>query len=547
MNVFLLYPDREWSYPEKYFDSNSIVQDLGLKTLFNMASKEVFAENGEVKKILDSDPYINSTMSKVMLCPLKTAQEIYYRQDIIKDCLENEDFIIELYAMTKRMLDEWDRLGRKVMNKQGGQDNMTKLITRIHELNLFINTLTAMKELFRKYSTNLNSEGLKNLRKRLETQFSDELQADLERIAECISFYISGGQEKNGVAMVNKTRIVIECGIGNGMKMANLKLKDVVCEMKRYRDPKSAIGKVQEYINSFIPDSVSVQSSMTTQQQATTLEYNVVKYIVSFTGPFMDEFEAFFDNMYLQTAFYRGAVNLRHHMKRFHLEYCYPRVCEKDKLQFHDLKEFVMCIEQRVDAVGNTCNIDGKMLIIITGANQGGKSTFLRSLGIAQVMMQCGLPVAAVGFQSAIFPSLFTHFTRREDSEMNSGRLDEELGRMSQIVDNLGPDSLILLNESFATTTEKEGSVIAYDIIKALNEQGVKIVTVTHLLSFAQKVYAETQAKLDAGETVDTTFFCAERKDDGSRTYKMIQSVPELTSFGLDLYEKMIGSIIQKQ
>ena len=117
---------------------------------------------------------------------------------------------------------------------------------------------------------------------------------------------------------------------------------------------------------------------------------------------------------------------------------------------------------------------------------------------------------------------------------MNSGRLDEELGRMNQIVEHLGERSLVLLNESFATTTEKEGSVIAYDIIKALNEAGVKVLTVTHLLSFAQRMYDE------ASEGQGVEFFSAQRLPDGSRTFKMIQHEPELTSFGLDLYERIV-------
>ncbi len=195
-----------------------------------------------------------------------------------------------------------------------------------------------------------------------------------------------------------------------------------------------------------------------------------------------------------------------------------------------------MCLEQRVDAVGNTCDMKHKMLLIVTGANQGGKSTFLRSIGIAQVMMQSGLMVTAERFESAIFPDLFTHFTRREDSEMNSGRLDEELGRMNQIIEHLGEHPLLLLNESFATTTEKEGSVIAYDIIKALNEIGVKILTVTHLLSFARKMYQECQERPDS----DIEFLSAERLQGGVRTFKMIQHAPELTSFGLDLYEEIV-------
>lgn len=119
---------------------------------------------------------------------------------------------------------------------------------------------------------------------------------------------------------------------------------------------------------------------------------------------------------------------------------------------------------------------------------------------------------------------------------MNSGRLDEELSRMNQIIEHLGEKPLVLLNESFATTTEKEGSVIAYDIIRALVEHGVKILTVTHLLSFAQRMYKESQ------ENPETTveFLSAERKPGGVRTFKMIQHAPEMTSFGLDLYEEIV-------
>jgi len=157
--------------------------------------------------------------------------------------------------------------------------------------------------------------------------------------------------------------------------------------------------------------------------------------------------------------------------------------------------------------------------------------------------MQCGLPVAADEYESGIFPAFFTHFTRREDSEMNSGRLDEELGRISKIIDNLGESTIVLLNESFATTTEKEGSVIAYDIIKALTEAGVKVLTVTHLLSFAQRMYSETAENPQAG----VEFFSAERTENGRRTFKMIQHAPELTSFGLDLFDEIItGKSLKK-
>ena len=115
---------------------------------------------------------------------------------------------------------------------------------------------------------------------------------------------------------------------------------------------------------------------------------------------------------------------------------------------------------------------------------------------------------------------------------MTSGRLDEELGRMNQIIEHLGERSLVLLNESFATTTEKEGSIIAEDITTALYERGIRVMMVTHLMAFAQSCYAKGLSH--------AVFLSAERKEDGARTFRMIEQEPELTSYGLDLYDDVL-------
>ena len=97
---------------------------------------------------------------------------------------------------------------------------------------------------------------------------------------------------------------------------------------------------------------------------------------------------------------------------------------------------------------------------MITGANQGGKSTFLRSLGLAQMMMQGGMFVAAANFNANVCHGVFTHFKREEDRTMKSGKFDEELRRMSDIAARITPGCLLLCNESFASTNEREGSEI---------------------------------------------------------------------------------------
>ena len=536
MKTYLLYQDREWLDTKPYFDEKSIIQDLGLRILYMMAAREVIVEGGNVKAISMPDTFIEETVKTVMMVPLETEEEIRYRQQVLRDSLENPEFTIGLYDISCEVLKKWDEMGRKDKQKVGQKDPVSNLVGDIHLMELFCDGLTRIKALFQEYEGKLMSPGYKELKKRLEEIFTDEVQESLQQILKDISFYGEGMtvDEVTGNKLIMRPDMELECTLGEGFKLEGFKLESLTSKVMKYRSPASTISKVQTFINSRVPDSIQIPEDTLLKDESYQLDWGIVRHVMNYCSAFMFRFQKFFDHLHFQTAFYHGAVNLADHYKRFELEYCYPKVSDKGTLRFTELKEVVMAMEQRILPVGNTCDMEDVMLLIVTGANQGGKSTFLRSVGIAQVLMQCGLMVTAKSFESGIFPSLFTHFTRREDSAMNSGRLDEELGRMNQIVEHLGERSLVLLNESFATTTEKEGSVIAYDIIKALNEAGVKVLTVTHLLSFAQRMYDEA-AK---GQGVE--FFSAQRLPDGSRTFKMIQHEPELTSFGLDLYERIV-------
>jgi DNA mismatch repair ATPase MutS len=108
---------------------------------------------------------------------------------------------------------------------------------------------------------------------------------------------------------------------------------------------------------------------------------------------------------------------------------------------------------------------DGKSLVIITGANQGGKSTLLRSIGQAQLMLQCGMFAPAESLHASVCERIFSHYKCEEDIAMNSGKFDEELSRMNAIIDDIVPYSIVLFNESFAATNEREGSEIARQIV----------------------------------------------------------------------------------
>jgi DNA mismatch repair ATPase MutS len=114
---------------------------------------------------------------------------------------------------------------------------------------------------------------------------------------------------------------------------------------------------------------------------------------------------------------------------------------------------------------------------------------------------------------------------------MKSGKLDEELARMSDIVDHLAPTSMLLCNESFAATNEREGSEIARQIVCALLERRIKIFFVTHLYEFAHGLF---ERKME-----DAIFLRAERQADGTRTFRLVEDEPLETSYGEDLYREI--------
>ena len=104
---------------------------------------------------------------------------------------------------------------------------------------------------------------------------------------------------------------------------------------------------------------------------------------------------------------------------------------------------------------------------------------------------------------------------------------------MSEIVDNITPNSMVLFNESFAATNEREGSEIAGQIVRALVERGIRVFFVTHLYEFARRVYDR--------QSENVLFLRAERQADGVRTFKLVRGMPLQTSYGPDLYTELFG------
>jgi DNA mismatch repair ATPase MutS len=249
-----------------------------------------------------------------------------------------------------------------------------------------------------------------------------------------------------------------------------------------------------------------------------------------------EHLESFFAMLRGELAFYVGCLNLADRLRNLGLPTCIPHLLPPDSKarSWKGLYDISLALAKDASVVGNELDVTDKRLYIITGANQGGKSTFLRSLGQAQLMAQSGMFVGADRFSAPVRLGIFSHFKKEEDTAMKSGKLDEELARMSEIADHLEGGALILFNESFAATNEREGSEICRQITKALIDNNVEVFSVTHLYTYATAFLGDHK----------TQYLRAQRLENGERTFKVVPGEPLQTAFGEDLYQRIFEKAI---
>jgi len=232
-----------------------------------------------------------------------------------------------------------------------------------------------------------------------------------------------------------------------------------------------------------------------------------------------------FSNLSGELMFYKYALNMIGYMKLSGIPYCLAEIEESESCsaKFTGLCDITLATSfknSEFEVVRNDYILDDKDNInIIIGANQSGKTTFLRSFGSAMAFARAGLPVPAVSAQVTLFKNLYTHFQRYDEDLKNEGQLDTELTEMEKIVYSAGRDSLILMNESFSSTGLKDATLIASDVLAALNHIGSKVVYVTHIPDMRDKL--KDGGNFDEESRNNINLYRTGQKDDGSPSFKL--------------------------
>lgn len=243
---------------------------------------------------------------------------------------------------------------------------------------------------------------------------------------------------------------------------------------------------------------------------------------VNFLPDSLDAFDS-------QISFYLSWLDFIEPLIKHGYTFDLPKISNADNgEEVHDCFEprlAISLLQENKRAVVNSYHLeDNERIIVVTGANQGGKTTFSRTFGQLHYFASLGLPIPASSARIFIPDVIMTHYSKSEDPDHSRGRLKDDIVRFKAILNNATADSLIIANEAFSSTTALDALEISRIILSTIRKLGCLCVWVTFLDELARE--GTTTVSLVATVSDDA---------DHQRTYRLERKTADGHAFAIRL------------
>ncbi len=416
--------------------------------------------------------------------PLHSVENVRYRQDILQDILQNPKLLPELNRLFKRydtIGADWKEMranvysfGAAVSQRALLEFTFSQLQVTAKFAKMIIGYFFSLQEILEPYE--FRSEGMHRIKQYCTDMIGNSALQEIVDIASHFLHYTPEHYEFSVTATVDDGFRLRASELCDAL---DLTVKPKGNPIKRYLDRRKEAGS--------LPPETSIRDELPEDADFMLGEAIYRMYVV-LTDITNLVYELFF-GLSRELQFYDAAVLYCARIQEHGMTACMPTVVEasKDIFDAHDIYDFLL-LSEGLRAGQIVCNdilmnasCDG---ILIRGNNSSGKTVYLRSLGVAQLMAQAGLPVCAKSAKISIRDGVFTQFSSAEREFKvgdTAGRFEGEVQCIAHIMDRLRPHSLVLLNETFQTTAYAEGTVAIFDILSVLPRTHAKFVFVTHL------------------------------------------------------------------
>ena len=214
------------------------------------------------------------------------------------------------------------------------------------------------------------------------------------------------------------------------------------------------------------------------------------------------------------------------------LAFCYPRVSRSSKetlarAGFDVALASAMARDRRVPVVNDIALAGPERVIVVSGPNQGGKTTFSRWFGQMHYLAALGLTVPGEEARLFLPDRIFTHFERGEAVVAERGRLQDDLLRVHDILAAATPDSVIVMNEIFSSTSWRDATLLSRRLAERIVALGLLCIWVT----FVEDLATLGPQTVSMVSTLDPA-------DPAARSFRVVRQVPDGRAYALAIAEK---------
>lgn len=548
MKFSLLYPENAERSFQKL--SDEAVNDLSLEFILE-ALTDVRAER----------PHLLGMMTKLP----SDAAVIRYRHEIFDDFLRFPKLREKMSELVMKLSDLRD-LERFQMDNDSSA--LWSLINRLREMDDYMACINMIKDTLTEIE--ITSGGLKRLRE-IVTEIAresgfDELKADIDEMmekAQCLKSITIGVNldkflrpENAGIVSLNDTKFT-DPGLMSRFKGFTDNKDDLhhganLGKPRRYH-PANPYNKqivMGSYMISAATHEAHIETSNVTgkdplsnalRKQVTDIMKRTVSDIKSTINKYVNVNGYSLISLLPEILFYTRWAELTEKLQKIGLPMCNPIILETDerRCEFKDVYNLKLAINklngEEINIIYNDFEFgDEHRIYILTGPNRGGKTIFTQAIGLAMLMAQWGVYIPADAASVSPCDNIFTHFPADENETVDLGRLGEESQRLSRIFEIATRYSLLLLNESLATTSVAEGVFIAKDVVKSMRYLGTRAIFNTHMHDLARSV----QELNDAVEGDSRVESLITGVYNGERSFKVSIAPPQGVSYAADIARK---------